>query len=121
MKLSDLQEFIARGQKAQEAVDLIVRAAVRGKILCYLALIYPQSVTPWLLQGELDLWGYPVSIDDLRVHVAVLAEKEFVTVQSYNLPGARTKEAILVKITARGIDYYDGRLPADPAIYMKPK
>jgi hypothetical protein len=91
---------------------------VRGKILYYLALVYPQAVTLPLLQGELDLFGYPVPIDELKFHLAYLAEKGMVTVEEPGSLQPRRKVA-LVKITARGIDYHDGRLPADEGVYVE--
>ena len=91
---------------------------VRGKILYYLALVYPQAVTLPLLQGELDLFGYPVPIDELKFHLAYLAEKGMVTIEEPGSLQPRRKVA-LVKITARGIDYHDGRLPADEGVYVE--
>ena len=91
---------------------------VRGKILYYLKLIYPQSATLPLLQGELDIFGYPVPIDGLDFHVAYLAEKGLVNVDKR--PHAR-RPITLVKITAKGIDYLDGRLPRDEGVYLEPE
>ena len=48
---------------------------IRGKILYYLGLIYPQAATLPLLQGELDIFGYPVPLEELNFHIAYLAEK----------------------------------------------
>ena len=93
---------------------------IRGKILYYLALIYPQAATLPLLQGELDLFGYPLLMDELNFHLAYLAEKGFVSLESVSGPSARRK-VTLVKITAKGIDYYDGRLPADDGVYLEPR
>lgn len=100
---------------------------VRGKILYYLALVYPQAVTLPLLQGELDLFGYPVPMDELIGHLAYLGEKgmvkseETIVPASRNprLPGARMVH--LIKITAKGIDYHDGRLPADAGVCLEAK
>ena len=92
---------------------------IRGKILYYLKLIYPQSATLPLLQGELDIFGYPVPIEDLDFHVAYLAEKGLVNLEDVRGPHAH-RYITLVKITARGIDYFDGRLPADEGIYLEP-
>jgi hypothetical protein len=99
------------------------KEAVRGKILHYLALIYPQAATLPLLQGELDLLGYPVPMYDLNFHLAYLQIKELVSREEHSTaqkPGP-VRKVVLVKITAKGIDYYDGRLPADPGIYVEPK
>ena len=93
---------------------------VRGKILYYLKLIYPQPATLPLLQGELDIFGYPVPIEDLEFHVAYLAEKGLVNLENMRGPQAR-RFITLVKITAKGIDYFDGRLPADEGIYLEPE
>jgi hypothetical protein len=93
---------------------------VRGKILYYLALVYPQAVTLPLLQGELDLFGYPVPMDELRFHLAYLSEKGFAAIEDTASVQPRRKVE-LVKITARGIDYQDGRLPADEGIYVEPQ
>ena len=93
---------------------------VRGKILHYLALVYPQPVTLPLLQGELDLFGYPVPMDELTFHLAYLAEKGLVALEDAGSVQPRRKVA-LVKITAKGIDYYDGRLPAEEGVYVEPK
>ena len=92
----------------------------RGKILYYLKLIYPQAATLPLLQGELDIFGYPVPIEDLEFHVAYLAEKGLINLENYRGPQAR-RYVTLVKITAKGIDYFDGRLPADEGIYLEPE
>lgn len=93
---------------------------IRGKILYYLKLIYPQSATLPLLQGELDIFGYPVPLDDLEFHVAYLAEKELVKVDNLRGPHAR-RYITLVKISAKGIDYFDGRLPKDEGVYLEPE
>jgi hypothetical protein len=93
---------------------------IRGKILYYLKLIYPQSATLPLLQGELDIFGYPVPLDDLDFHVAYLAEKGLVNLENLRGPHAR-RYIPLVKITAKGIDYFDGRLPRDEGVYLEPE
>jgi hypothetical protein len=93
---------------------------IRGKILYYLALIYPQPATLPLLQGELDLFGYPVLMDELNFHLAYLAEKGLVSLE--NQAGLQPRRRVtLVKITAKGIDYHDGRLPADDGVYVEPR
>jgi len=96
------------------------KEVVRGKILYYLALIFPQSATLPLLQGELDFFGYPVPLDELSFHVAYLSDKGLVSVEGVRSPHS-TRHVTLVKITAKGIDYYDGRLAADEGIYLEPK
>ena len=93
---------------------------VRGTILYYLKLIYPQSATLPLLQGELDIFGYPLPLDDLDFHVAYLAEKGLVNVENIRGPHAR-RYITLVKITAKGIDFFDGRLPKDEGVYLAPE
>jgi hypothetical protein len=100
--------------------NLRQKEVVRGKVLYYLALIYPQPATLPLLQGELDIFGYPVALEQLNFHVAYLAEKGLVSVERKRGPKSR-HEITLVKITARGIDYHDGRLPADEGVYVEPK
>lgn len=96
------------------------KEVIRGKILYYLALVYPQSASLPLLQGELDIFGHPVTLDELQFHIANLAEKGMVSVE--NVKSSRSSRRVsLVKITARGIDYYDGRLPADDGIYLEPR
>jgi len=92
---------------------------IRGKILYYLALVYPQAVTLPLLQGELDLFGYPVPIDELKFHLAYLSEKGLVSVNDAGGVQPRRKVS-LVKITAKGIDYQDGRLESDEGVYLEP-
>lgn len=96
------------------------REIVRGKILYYLALIYPQSATLPLLQGELDIFGYPVPMEELNFHVAYLEEKGLVGVEHARGPES-VRRIALVKITARGIDYFDGRLPAEEGVYLEPR
>jgi|SRR5690348_199165 hypothetical protein len=110
------------GQRERKRMTSSVRQKeiVRGKILYYLKLIYPQSATLPLLQGELDIFGYPVPIDDLDFHVAYLAEKGMVSAE--NIRGTHARRPItLVKITAKGIDYFDGRLPKDEGVYLEPE
>jgi len=104
------------------------KAIIRGKILYYLALIYPQAATLPLLQGELDLFGYPMPMEDLKFHLCVLVEKEMVSLEDHifpkhhgSRPNGQGRKVTLVKITAKGIDYHDGRLPANPGIYVDPK
>lgn len=93
---------------------------LRGKVMFYLHLIYPQTATLPLLQAELDYFGYPVPLDELNFHVAYLAEKGLVETESAR--GTHTRGMMtLVKITARGIDLLDGRLPPDEGIYIEPK
>lgn len=93
---------------------------IRGKILYYLGLIYPQSATLPLLQGELDFLGYPTAIDSLNFQVAYLAEKGLISVEAVRGPHTQRKVS-LAKITARGIDYCDGRIPPDEGIYLEPE
>ena len=100
--------------------NLRLKEVIRGKILYYLALIYPQPATLPLLQGELDIFGYPVSTEQLNFHIAYLTEKGLVNVEQKRGPKS-AREIALVKITAKGIDYYDGRLPADDGVYLEPK
>ncbi|HUX10874.1 MAG TPA: hypothetical protein VMW51_09540 [Terriglobia bacterium] len=100
--------------------NLRQKEIVRGKIIYYLKLIYPQSATLPLLQGELDIFGYPIPMEDLDFHVAYLEEKGLVTVENIRGPHAR-HYITLVKVTARGIDYFDGRLPKDEGVYLEPE
>lgn len=104
------------------ALNLRRGEVVRGKILYYLILIYPQPATLPLLQGELDIFGYPVLLDQLTFHLAYLAEKGFVSLEQARGPRPGSGQKItLVRITAKGIDYYDGRLPADEGVYLEPR
>jgi hypothetical protein len=100
-------------------ISLRHKEVIRGKILYYLALIYPRSATLPLLQGELDIFGYPVPLDELSFHVAYLTEKGLAKVEEVRGPVAR-KKIPLVKITTRGIDIYDGRAPSDEGVYLEP-
>jgi hypothetical protein len=84
--------------------NLRFREVIRGKIIYYLALIYPQPATVPLLQGELDIFGYPVSTEQLNFHIAYLEEKGLVSVEQKRGPKS-AREIALVKITAKGIDY----------------
>jgi hypothetical protein len=96
------------------------REIIRGKILYYLGLIYPQAATLPLLQGELDIFGYAVPLEELNFHIAYLSEKGLVSVERVRGPRSR-REIPLVKITAQGIDYFDGRLSADEGVYLEPR
>ena len=96
------------------------KEVVRGKMLYYLALIYPQAATLPLLQGELDIFGYAVPLEELEFHLAYLEEKGFVSVERARGPKSH-REVTLAKITAKGIDYYDGRIPADEGVYLEPR
>jgi hypothetical protein len=100
--------------------DVRQKEVIRGKVLHYLSLIYPQAATLPLLQGELDIFGYPVPVEDLTFHIAYLAEKGLVAVENLRGPHSQRK-VTLVKITAKGIDYFDGRLPAEEGIYLEPR
>ena len=93
---------------------------IRGKLLYYLSLIYPQAATLPLLQGELDIFGYPVPTEELNRMIAYLAEKHLVSIEKVRGPLAH-RHINLIKITARGIDYLDGRLPVDEGVYLEPK
>ena len=93
---------------------------LRGKILYYLSLIYPRTATLPLLQGELDICGYPVTLEELQFHIAYLVDKGFAAVDLVRGPHSHHPIG-LVKITARGIDLFDGRLPSDEGVYLEPK
>lgn len=93
---------------------------VRGKILHYLSLIYPNAATLPLLQGELDMLGYPVPTEELTFHLAYLKDKGLVALENQQgKPSPR--KIMLVRATAQGIDYYEGRLPTDEGIYLEPR
>lgn len=92
---------------------------IRGKILYYLKLIYPQSATLPLLQGELEIFGYPASIDDLEFDVAYLAERGLVAVEDLR-PPAPGMQIKLARITLTGIDALAGRVPLDDGISVEP-
>jgi hypothetical protein len=100
--------------------DVRQKEIIRGKILQYLSLIYPRASTLPLLQGELDLFGFPILADELNFQLAYLAEKKLVALESPAGPHSQRKIP-LVKITAQGIDYLDGRLPVDEGIYLEPQ
>lgn len=100
--------------------DVRSKELVRGKILFYLSLVYPDATPLPLLQGELDIFGYPVPLEDLAYHVAYLKEKGHVAVENVRGPQGRGS-VTLVRITAQGIDYKEGRLPVDEGIYMEPR
>jgi len=93
---------------------------IRGKILYYLTLIYPRSATLPLLQGELDMFGYPLPMDDLQFHVSYLIEKGLAEEEVVRGPVPR-RQVKLVKATTKGIDIYDGLLPADAGVYFEPR
>ncbi len=93
---------------------------IRGKILHYLALIYPNAATLPLLQGELDMLGYPVPTEELTFHLAYLTEKGLAALENQR-GGQSTRKITLVRATAQGIDYYEGRLPVDEGIYLQPR
>lgn len=100
--------------------DIHKKEIIRGKALYYLSLVYPHPTTLSMLQGELDIFGYAVPMDDMNFHVAYLAEKGLVAVEHRRGPGGRPG-VTLVTITAQGIDYRDGRLPPDEGIYLEPQ
>jgi len=101
------------------SISLRHKELLRGKIMFYLNLIYPQTATFPLLQAELDYFGFPLPLDELHFHVAYLTEKGFVETETAR--GPHTRGAMtLVKITARGIDLLDGRVPPDEGIYVEP-
>ena len=93
---------------------------IRGKILYYLTMIYPRSATLPLLQGELDMFGYPIPMEEMQFHIAYLADKGLASVEMVRGPNPR-REVALVKATAKGVDTYDGRVPADAGICFEPR
>lgn len=102
------------------AASIRQHEVIRGKILYYLALLYPKAAPLPLLQAELDIFGFPLPMDDLQFHLAYLAEKGFVTLENVRGPQSH-RPVTLVKITAKGIDYHDGRLPAEEGVYLEPR
>jgi hypothetical protein len=68
----------------------------------------------------LDFFGYPLQLEELSFHVAYLAEKGLVSIEGVRGPHSY-RSISLVKITAKGIDYRDGRLPPDEGIYLEPR
>ena len=93
---------------------------IRGKILYYLTIIYPRSATLPLLQGELDLFGYPIALEDLHFHVSYLIDKGLAAAEEVRGPVPH-RQVTLVKATPKGIDTYDGRAPADTGVYFEPR
>ena len=67
------------------------KEVIRGKILYYLALIYPRAATLPLLQGELDIFGFAVPSDELSYHVAYLVEKGLASADEVRGPVPRRK------------------------------
>ncbi len=100
--------------------DLRKKELIRGKILYYLSLVYPHPTALSMLQGELDIFGYPVPMEEMEYHVAYLAGKGFVQVEKSRGPRGG-HEITMVTITVKGIDYHDGRLPADDGVYLEPQ
>jgi len=93
---------------------------IRGKILYYLTMIYPRSATPALLQGELDMFGYPIPMEDLRFHITYLIEKGLAEADTMRGPNPR-RPVTMVKATTKGIDTYDGRVEPDAGVYFEPR
>jgi len=102
------------------ATTLRNKELIRGKILYYLTIIYPRSATLPLLQGELDMFGYPISMDDLQFDVTYLIEKGLAAAEAVRGPVPR-RQVTLVKATPKGIDTYDGRVAADAGVYFEPR
>jgi hypothetical protein len=107
-------------QLHQKEASLRQKELVRGKMLFYLNLIYPQTATLPLLQAEMDYFGYPIPLEELSFHVAYLEEKGMVQIEGVRGLYSR-RNSNRVKITAHGIDYLDGRLPVDEGVYLEPK
>lgn len=103
----------------QREMSLRRKEVVRGKVLFYLNLIYPQSATIPLLQAEMDYFGYSLPLEELSAHIAYLTEKGMVQIESLRGPYS-PRSSQRVKITARGIDYLEGRLPPDDGVYLEP-
>jgi hypothetical protein len=95
------------------------RAIIRGKILFYLRRDLPERHTVPSLWEELACFGYHVYPTSLEWHINYLAEKGLVAVEQVHGPCSKA-EIALVTITTRGIDYFDGLLPADEGIYIEP-
>jgi len=110
----------AEGMITGMSTSLRQKELIRGKILYYLKLIYPQTATLPLLQAELDYFGYPIPLEELSFHIAYLCEKGLIDLEEVRGPYS-PRNISMVKITARGIDFLDGRLPNDEGIYLEPK
>jgi len=108
------------GQGTNMATTLRNKELIRGKILYYLTMIYPRSATLPLLQGELDMFGYPIPIEDLQFHVTYLIEKGLAEAEAVRALNPR-RRVTLVKATTKGIDAYDGRVEADAGVYFEPR
>ena len=102
------------------STSLRQKELIRGKILYYLKLIYPQAATLPLLQAEMDYFGYPLPLEELSFHVAYLREKGLIELEGVRGPYS-PRSIHMAKITARGIDLLDGRLPSDEGIYIEPR
>jgi hypothetical protein len=109
-------------KRAETSMATTVRnkELIRGKILYYLTMIYPRAATLPLLQGELDMFGYPIPMEDLQLHVTYLIEKGLAEAESVRGPIPR-RQVMLVKATTHGIDTYDGRAEADAGVYFEPR
>ena len=101
------------------STSLRQKELIRGKILYYLKLIYPHTATIPLFQAEMYYFGYPIPLEELSFHLAYLREKGFVEIEDVHGPHS-LRSISMAKITARGIDLLDGRLPHDEGIYLEP-
>ena len=92
--------------------------AVRGELLYYLTTVYPYGAGLSLIQRELDFLGYSRAAEEIDDHVAYLEERGFVVVEE--IPGRDPRRRVrLVRLTDLGVDYYNGRLPVDPGVYVE--
>ena len=67
---------------------------------------------------ELDFLGYSRAAEEIDDHVAYLEARGFVVVEEF--PGRDPRRRVrLVRLTDLGVDYYSGRLPVDPGVYVE--
>ena len=89
---------------------------LRRAILRALRSWYPGSASRTVLAAELETAGLDALMDgDLDGHLAYLSEKGFIALEHRRAGSLEIRQAV---ITARGIDYVDGRIERDPGVAL---
>ncbi len=89
-------------------IDRVQNEVLRTRILRVVEAAYPNWITRAVLFSALQKSHLDTSLNDLDMNAHYLAEKGLL--QAEETKGKSEKTSWRIKLTARGIDYLEGRL-----------
>lgn len=90
---------------------------VRGRILKALDFEFPRAMSLQMISYVLQASRYDCSTGQLKAHLAYLAQKGYITLESVGLADMDLRRE-MVTLTAKGKDLVEESIPADPGVIL---